>query len=283
MSKNVPFTWEQIEGEIRKAIWVSIEAIGIFCTNEAYRGMLGDSNAEENTFDIQRHRVYSIVERCYAYAYQLPGHDKIEEEDWYEAEMLLNGGLPVYTHNQESPLMASLDSPLRSVLETFFARYGMNELGKPLNIRELGLLAGMSDSVVRASLSKEGFKLERSGSSDESAVLSSEEALRWLTKRRGFIPNKGEALEGQKKAIVEGLVLDQSIEFAEIIAELSRRYCSDIFELSQKMPDGDKEWVLAFFRGEKPDIRLNLLKSVATELEAPEALFVGRAVTHLLS
>ncbi|NKC23364.1 hypothetical protein HED50_22185 [Ochrobactrum oryzae] len=49
MSKNVPFTWEQIEGEIRKAIWVSIEAIGIFCTNEAYRGMLGDSNAEENT------------------------------------------------------------------------------------------------------------------------------------------------------------------------------------------------------------------------------------------
>ncbi|MCH6206343.1 hypothetical protein L3V16_21195 [Brucella ciceri] len=283
MSKNVPFTWEQIEGEIRKAIWVSIEAIGIFCTNEAYRGMLGDSNAEENTFDIQRHRVYSIVERCYAYAYQLPGHDKIEEEDWYEAEMLLNGGLPVYTHNQESPLMASLDSPLRSVLETFFARYGMNELGKPLNIRELGLLAGMSDSVVRASLSKEGFKLERSGSSDESAVLSSEEALRWLTKRRGFIPNKGEALEGQKKAIVEGLVLDQSIEFAEIIAELSRRYCSDIFELSQKMPDGDKEWVIAFFRGEKPDIRLNLLKSVATELEAPEALFVGRAVTHLLS
>ncbi len=49
------------------------------------------------------------------------------------------------------------------------------------------------------------------------------------------------------------------------------------------MPDGDKEWVIAFFRGEKPDIRLNLLKSVATELEAPEALFVGRAVTHLLS
>ncbi len=283
MSKNVPFTWEQIEGEIRKAIWVSIEAIGIFCTNEAYRGMLGDSNAEEDTFDIQRHRVYSIVERCYAYAYQLPGHDKIEEEDWYEAEMLLNGGLPVYTHNQESPLMASLDSPLRSVLETFFARYGMNVLEKPLNIRELGLLAGMSDSVVRASLSKEGFKLERSGSSDESAKLSSDEALRWLTKRRGFIPNKGDALDGQKKAIVEGLVLDQSIEFAEVIAELSRRYCSDIFELCQELPDGDKEWVIGFFRGEKLEIRLNLLKTIATELEAPEAMFVGRAVTHLLS
>ncbi|NKC23365.1 hypothetical protein HED50_22190 [Ochrobactrum oryzae] len=197
--------------------------------------------------------------------------------------MLLNGGLPVYTHNQESPLMASLDSPLRSVLETFFARYGMNELGKPLNIRELGLLAGMSDSVVRASLSKEGFKLERSGSSDESAVLSSDEALRWLTKRRGFIPNKGDALDGQKKAIVEGLVPDQSIEFAEVIAELSRRYCSDIFELCQEMPDRDKEWVIAFFRGEKLDIRLNLLKTIATELEAPEAMFVGRAVTHLLS
>lgn len=282
MSK-VPYTWEQIESDIRKAIWVSIEAIGIFATNEAYTEMLGDSNADEYTFDIKRHRVYSVVERCYAYAYQLQGHDKIEEEDWFESEMLLNGGMPVYTHNQESPLMANLASPLRTVLETFFARYGMNVLGKPLNIRELGLLAGMTESVARASLSKEGFKLERSGSSDESAILSSEEALRWLTKRRGFIPNKGEALEGQKKAIVEGLVFDQSIEFAEIISELSRRYGSDIFEFTQKMSDADKNWVLEFFKRDKPDIRLDLLKTVAQELEAPEAMFVGRAVTHLMS
>ncbi|ANG99079.1 hypothetical protein A8A54_21170 [Brucella pseudogrignonensis] len=283
MSKNVPYTWEQIEADVRKAVWVAVEAIGIFTTNEAYREMLGDSNADEDTFNIKRHRIYSIVERCYAYAYQLQGHDKVEEEDWYEAEMLLNGGLPVYTHNQESPLMASLDSPLRTVLETFFARYGMNVLGKPLNIRELGFLAGMSDSVVRASLSKEGFKLERSGSSDESAMLSSEEALRWLTKRRGFIPNRGEALDGQKKAIIEGLVFDQSMTFSEIISELSSRYSSDIFEFTQKMPDADKDWVLAFFKGDKPDIRLDLLKTIAKELDAPEAMFVGRAVTHLMS
>jgi len=283
VSKNVPYTWEQIEADVRKAVWVAVEAIGIFTTNEAYSGLLGDSNADENTFNIKRHRIYSIVERCYAYAYQLQGHDKIEEEDWYEAEMLLNGGMPVYTHNQESPLMASLDSPLRTVLETFFARYGMNVLGKPLNIRELGFLAGMSDSVVRASLSKEGFKLERSGSSDESAMLSSEDALRWLTKRRGFIPNKGEALDGQKRAIVEGLVFDQSIEFAEVITDLSRRYSSDIFEFTQKMPDADREWVLAFFKLDKPGIRLDVLKTIANELEAPEAMFVGRAVTHLMS
>ena len=282
MSKYVPYTWEQIEAELRKAIWVATEAIGIFCTNEAYREMLGDSNAEEDTFDIKRHRIYSIVERCYAYAYQLLGYDKVEEEDWYEAEMLLNGGLPVYTHNQESPLMASLDSTLRTVLETFFARYGMNVYQKALNIRELSLLAGMTESVARASLSKEGFKLDRSGSTDESAILSSEEAIRWLTKRRGFIPNKGEALDGQKKAIVEGLVFDQSMAFSEIISELSRRYSTDIFEITQKMSDADKEWVLAFFKRNKPDIRLDLLKTIAKELEAPEAMFVGRAVTHLI-
>ncbi len=282
MSKNLPYTWEQIEAEIRKAIWVSIEAIGIFTTNEAYSELLGDENADEDTFDIKRHRVYSVVERCYAYAYQLPGYDKVEEENWYEAEMLLNGGMPVYTHNQESPLMASLDSPLRSVLETFFARYGMNVYQKALNIRELSLLAGMTESVARASLSKEGFKLDRSGSTDESAILSSEEAIRWLTKRRGFIPNKGEALDGQKKAIVEGLVFDQSMAFSEIISELSRRYSTDIFEITQKMSDADKEWVLAFFKRNKPDIRLDLLKTIAKELEAPEAMFVGRAVTHLI-
>lgn len=282
MSKNVPYTWEQIEVDVRKAVWVSIEAIGIFTTNEAYAAMLGDSNVDEDTFDVKRHRIYSIVERCYAYAYQLPGHDKVEEEDWYEAEMLLNGGMPVYTHNQESPLMASLDSPLRSVLETFFARYGMNVYQKALNIRELSLLAGMTESVARASLSKEGFKLDRSGSTDESAILSSEEAIRWLTKRRGFIPNKGDALDGQKKAIIEGLVFDQSITFSEIITELSRRYSTDIFEFTQKMSDDDKEWVRAFFRGDKPEIRLDHLKTVAKELEAPEAMFVGRAVTHLL-
>ena len=179
--------------------------------------------------------------------------------------------------------MASLDSPLRTVLETFFARYGMNVYEKALNIRELSLLAGMTESVARASLSKEGFKLERSGASDESSMLSSEEALRWLTKRRGFIPNKGEALVGQKKAIVEGLVLDQSIEFAELISELNRRHSTDIHEFTQKMSDPDKEWVLAFFKGDKPEIRLELLKTIASELEAPEAMFVGRAVTHLMS
>lgn len=60
-------------------------------------------------------------------------------------------------------------------------------------------------------------------------------------------------------------------------------YSSDIFEFTRKMPDTDKEWVTAFFRGEKPDVRLDLLTTIANELEAPEAIFVGRAVTHLLS
>lgn len=275
MSKNIPFTWEQVESDIRKAIWVAIEAIGIFTTNEAYSEMLGDENADEDTFDIKRHRIYSIVQRCYDYAYQLSGHELIEPEDWYEAEMLLNGGLPVYTHNQESPLMSSLDSPLRTVLETFFARYKMNVEGGGLNIKELSLLAGMTESVARASLSKEGFRLDGS-------ELDAAEALRWLTKRRGFIPNRGDALDGQKKAIVEGLVFDQSMTFSEVISELSRRYCTDIFEFTQKMPDSDREWVLAFFKRDKPDIRLDMLKTIAKELEAPEAMFVGRAVTHLL-
>jgi len=48
------------------------------------------------------------------------------------------------------------------------------------------------------------------------------------------------------------------------------------------MSDADKEWVLAFFKRDKPDIRLDLLKTIAKELEAPEAMFVGRAVTHLI-
>ncbi|KAB2675766.1 MULTISPECIES: hypothetical protein [Brucella/Ochrobactrum group] len=275
MSKNVPYTWEQVESDIRKAIWVAIEAIGIFTTNEAYSEMLGDENADEDTFDIKRHGIYLIVRRCYDYAYQLNGFENATVETWTEADMLLNGAMPVYTHNYESPLRKGEESPIRVVLETFFARYKMNVEGGGLNIKELSLLAGMTESVARASLSKEGFKLDGS-------ELDAAEALRWLTKRRGFIPNKGGALDGQKKAIVEGLVFDQSMTFSEIISEISRRYSTDIFEFTQRMPDADKEWILAFFKGDKPDIRLDLLKSIAKELEAPEAMFVGRAVTHLL-
>lgn len=282
MSK-VPYTWEQIESDIREALRIAAAAVDLWGTREAYYGMIGGEDGDSENIDITKHRLYSQAKRCYLYAYQLPGCEDIPEEDWDEAAMLLGGAMPVVFDGEYSPLDKDSESPLRIVLETFFARYKMNNHDGGLNIRELSHLSGMTDAVVRSSLSKEGFKLERLYGGEDGAILYNSEALRWLTKRRGFIPNKGEALEGQKKAIIEGLVFDQSMTFSEIISELSRRYSTDIYEFTQKMPDADKDWVLAFFKRDKPEIRLDLLETIAKELDAPEAMFVGRSVTHLMS
>lgn len=285
MSKStVPYSWEEIEADIRQAVWCAAEAIGLFGHTEAYRAYVGAEDIDKETIDITKHRIHEIVQRCYAYAYQLPGHQDICAEDWDEAAALLDGGMPVYTPGEESPLHPGGESPIRTVLETFFARYGMNACLVNLSIRQLALLSGMTEPVVRASLSKEGYKLQKlqSNEGDDALQLSAPEALQWLSKRRGYIPNRGKSAEGERKTILENLVFDRDLEFKAVLELIASHIPLNIEQIAEATGK-DAAWVHKFFSGEKVEVDLNALKAIAKELQIKEAVFVGRAVTHLLS
>ncbi|KAB2655062.1 hypothetical protein F9K94_21125 [Brucella tritici] len=102
----------------------------------------------------------------------------------------------------------------------------MNIQQDGLNIRKLSLLSGMTEAVCRASLSKEGFKLDGS-------QFDATDSLLWLSKRRSFIPNRGIAAEGEKKAITEALLSDHSMVFSDVITDLNRRFSADINAFTQ--------------------------------------------------
>lgn len=294
MSKtNAPYEWHQIETDLRLVLAVTAKALGTFgiFSAQLYLQYLGieddadfDINSDMDRVDLTRHRIYMLARRYYSYAYQLDGYEDADEDDWYEASALLSQGLPENTADgTESPLRKNSETPLRIMMETFFARFKLNKLDASVSIQELALLANMTVPAVRSSLSKEGFKLERGlREDDEGAQLSSGDSLRWLSRRRGFIPNRGQASGENAKLVIRDLVFDSDMDFAKVVVKIAAYLQPDLGELARAI-GREEAWVDALMRGEKADIDIDALRKLAIELDAPEAKFVGRMVTHLLS
>lgn len=294
MSKHkVPYTWDQIELDIRKVIETTAKALDTYAPMnqpvvKSYLGLNEDDEFDWDdgyaTIDISIHRIYDLARRAFNYAYQLDGSDELIPEDIHEVVALLNSGLPECTADgTESPLAKGYDSPIRIMFETFSARHALNLGEFQLSIRDLSLLSGMSEAVVRASLSKEGIKMERGSGGDDSAVsLSSAQALQWLSKRRGFIPNKGDAVVSETKTLLQEGVWDYDIPFEDILA-LTLRYIGDDIEKTADRVQKSKDWLSSFLNADNVDIDLVALERLANDLKLPPGVFVGRSVTHLIT
>lgn len=237
MSKSgeIPYSWELIESQIRDAILCQatlLSHFGPWIDNEdkvtrAYLGVgSGEldyhdmSNEEIAAVDITRHSIYQMVRGAYVYAYQLEGAENWDGSDatwWHDADALLQSWPQTDAHGEPSPFDTLNDFPLRRMLETFFARWKLEKEGMSVSVRELSLLANMTVPAVRTSLSKEGIKLERQqahdrrNSEEASFQLAAGEALDWLSKRRGFIPQR------QKRSAEAKTLADQDARIALLL------------------------------------------------------------------
>lgn len=291
--KAIPYTWAEMEDQIRDLILAQASTLKEFGPGEnsivsRFLGFETDldladfPDEEKQKIDIERHQLYRDVYAAYHYLYQLEDRHIADYGQWHRVGCgLLSGSYPTSDPEGEpTPLCQMNNPPLRKVLQAFFARWGLEADDYLPTLSDLSLLSGLSEASVRASLSKEGFSIERDTNSN-SSVLPAEDALIWLQKRRGFIPNKGmislEALQARQQRIINGdtpfpLAFKWMIEGHEISeTELSSRTASD------------PEWLTALLAGKKVAIDIDALSNLAREFGVSRSKFVARAVEYLLS
>lgn len=300
-ANQIPYSWEDIEAQIRRAILAQASIISAFGPDhsgavEAFLGVSANSvgdfdgmtTAEEQAakIDISRHNIYHLVQRAYLYVYQLDGFQHTSADDVYEIGCgLLNGYAHTDLHGEDSPFCPLNDFPLRRVLEAFLARWNWNKHGEGLTVRQLSLLANMAEPTVRSSLSKEGFRLQGQYSDkddDRRAQLSAGDALQWLSRRRGFIPNRGGIEPELRSSVVSDILSSGETSFSAALARVL-----DVTEVAPQQLVGtvqvSEQWLQGLLAGRPVEIDIPSLKRIAEALGASKVEFVGKAVQHLLS
>lgn len=307
MSKTgeIPYSWELIEEQIREAIFCQASMLTCFgpwidgkdAVTALYLGFDNDGEdrhdmTEERMaqLDISRHQITSVVRRAYIYAYQLEGaegFDSLDATCWHDADILLQGWPQTDGRGEPSPFDTLNDFPLRRMLETFFARWSLEQEGLDVSVRELSLLANMTVQAVRNSLSKEGFKLTKRPANDRrnveeaSFALDANDALVWLSRRRGFVPKRSKG-EGQIAASPE--------ERAAILVDQTRALPGRLAVLLAAMPanesiehEEDSNWLSALLSGQVVDPELARIARLAARLEVASADLAAEISRHLMS
>lgn len=298
-ANQVPYTWEEIDLQVRRSIAAMADILSVFGPedgNELLDAFLGCDTSEIQfdqitdeqlaSFNASRHGIYRLAKKAYDYAYQLEGAELVTGDDWYEASALLE---PSYAqidrHGEPSPLYAAWDQPLRRVIETFAARWDLNNHGGGQSVRQLALLANMSLQAVRNSLSKEGFKLELKVSGrddDQSFELPAQDALVWLSKRRGYIPNRtGVRMDDPGIAVAETLNKGD-LGFPAMLDRIIKITRNSVEELAAASGTA-KEWIERLLDGSPVDVDLSALVALGRALGADPAKFAGRGVEYCLS
>jgi hypothetical protein len=305
-TNQIPYTWDQIERQVRDAILCQLSILDCLGPNEPqltrhYIGMdpelldevdltAGYGGAAPITFPLERHNLHQLARNAYAYAYQLDGWERASPENHYEVVCAVMTGFPqTDMHGNPSPLSSADDQPLRRMFETFVARWQLYELPAAggLSVRELALLSNMTVPAVRTSLSKEGFKLDTQSRSDggrrdddRSATLDVDSALLWLSRRRGFIPNRvdkplPDAVEIAAFFGQPDLGFDQALRKAVLATRREPEEFADEISVTA-------QWLHALVNGEDAAIDVPALRALARALGVYEAEFVAKAVHHLI-
>ncbi|SHF00910.1 hypothetical protein SAMN05444279_1149 [Ruegeria intermedia] len=300
MSGNtVPYTWEEIEEQIRLAILAQASILGQFGPSDptvfqSYLGIDTDTwqadymdEGQAAAIPLERHQIYHQVKRAYLYAYQLDGFEQASGDDWHETAGLLEGFPQTDFLGEPSPLCPRNDFPLRRVLETYFARWSWHEEGFDLTIRQLSLLANMTIPAVRTSLSKEGFKLEQLRGSDSrrddgsTARLSADDAIVWLSRRRGFIPNRERNPKTHVSKSAYDLMNDPKIEFPDLLRALIEVRSISFAGLAHEAKCSET-WLEKLISGQDAEIDLAALQVIAQIFQVDTPDFVAKGVKYLL-
>lgn len=307
-SPQAPYTWEEIEDQVRSAILCQYTILNDLGprSDELLRLYLGIDLAALEEADakggakkaevlrsipLDRHGLHSLARNAYSYAYQLDGWDRATYEDHYMIDCGVMPGFPQSDMDGEpSPLSSFHDLPLRRVFETFLARWNLYnpDFGGGLSVRELALLSNMTVPAVRTSLSKEGIKLDLASArgegnrrdDDRSATLNVRDALRWLDGRRGFVPNRGQGPASSAAPIAE-IFADREVAFDHALRKALAALGTDTARVAASASIAPS-WLSDLAQGSPVNIDLEALRRLARELEVLEALFVSRGVEHLI-
>lgn len=305
MSKTgeIPYTWALMEQQIEEAILCQASILAEFGPSSKesivpeYLGIdpdwYKDHFVEEvSGIDITEHGIYFHAKVAYDYAYQVRDVDSdLALSSWHSVDGLVQGFPETNADGEPSPFCRLNDFPLRRMLETFYARFGLfsglDAYEHNPSIRELALLSNMTVPAVRTSLSKEGFKLVKAkgmtrGNQEESGFrLDADDAKLWLSRRRGFIPQRNASDPAQIERAVSDLVNDRSLSFPEMVRKVMDLRKLDASSIC-KDSSLDPTWLSGLIAGQPiaPDVQV--LRTLSNALQVTPADFVSSGVRHAM-
>jgi hypothetical protein len=262
---------------------------GVICATAHHLAIVGASDAFVSEFlgvevkdarhgclfsahdiDLSRFTITPLVEHAYDFAFQTGEvrHRVGMDLEVYSQLTIFRRGA-VRSHWDDYTAMSSDDSDICRTLDTAFARHTLDDHGF-LDIRQLALLAQMTEPAVRTSLSAAGIK-----SDGGTSGLAREKALQWLEGRRRFIPTMvPDPLMPEFTSDFGRLLRSSGYEDAAkdlVYVEHSLFKIADICQV-------DPDWLLEVATGRATVVDLEMLQKLDSVFSDGGAAFVGRAV-----
>ncbi|MCW3781565.1 helix-turn-helix domain-containing protein [Defluviimonas salinarum] len=197
-SFQTPFSFEDLTYELRAARWCSASQAALEGGPEDGIRMLGfeaefgpneSGTLYVDQIDVSALPITQTFRRAYDFAFQVGDRHLFTEDDRMDLAAYRAGAARGDWEGVTSPV-ARIDSKLSHVADMALAR--MNLLhGDALTIRDLCLLANMTEAAVRSALSLDSIKTE-----GRPASLRAEVAEAWLKGRRGYVPTSDSGSDG---------------------------------------------------------------------------------------
>jgi len=222
------FNQDQIHDELKKILLVQADHIANTAHPDIAEQFIGFP-LQDNEFyyfeshpaqvDLSRFHATMLLDACYEYAVTpsvLTGHDDSLVQDLQVFVL----GMPQADVGGEIHPFLTESGVCRTVAQISLARFKLDE-GDALNGRELALLANMTEGAVRNALAdKSENGLQAISGTKNPVMIDNDEALRWLTGRRGFIPTPFSL--DQDRFVAERVLKSRSTrEIGQIVSRLS--------------------------------------------------------------
>lgn len=278
-SNQAPFAKDEMEAELREIVFVQASQIAHVGSQRAAAEFIGFDfdfspvaaidRADINRVDLARFAALHHLSLAYDYAFQCGHPWGYEEYDNHNIAALSEGITPYAANGDRSPYLAP-ESKCRHVIDMAMGRWCL-ETDRNLTIRQLSLLAAMTEAAVRNSLSNEKIETK-----SKPASVAADLAIKWLSARRGFIPTK-EAENRQKYWLARtrhllaspriGAGLQTILTDLELTPEAVARKAG--------VPSDSVQKLLA---GAPADQNIEELRKIGEVLDLDVPYFVGQAV-----
>ena len=199
------------------------------------------------------------------YAYQVGRHRLFDDAIAQDLQEFIRGANPSGSDGNGSPL-ADPGVMCRRAADTAFGRWKLGN-GHDLAVRELSLLAQMTEPAVRNSLSKERIAIGKTGVENATAQA-------WLGQRRDFVPTRTEEAARDNWVAQSRFLLDQR-EFGEAFTRIMSGVPLTAAALAKA---GVGRKFIDALKAGRPLPDVEKLNRVGLALELDAAHFAGSAV-----
>lgn len=296
---DAPFSRERLMTDLRWALMASANHIAVAGPEDSVaHTFLGFTVEDVGTFQgdvinpdavqLERFPIAKILEEAFDFAFQvgLRAHRYKMDEVNHLRMLTFRWGSPrfVWGGTFDTP-MENDESPICRTIDTADARQRLL-WGDPMTVRQLALLAHMSEPAVRTSLSKEGIRTQvahqggnKSGATDKLGQVPYETARKWLKGRRGFVAT----LEPgpTDPAYVEDMIRLLKSQGFETCLNNSIYEGHSLSSLAVEAKV-DPDWLLEVVTGRPAKLDIDALTRIAHSLYADVPAFVGCAVEKIL-